>query len=135
MFARFREGLARAMVGRYGMDDLNRALCGLTLLLYIVNLFAHSLVLVLLELGAFWWMFFRVLSRNLWKRREENRKFMKLFGGVKKWFLLQKNKWKYRKTHVNRKCPGCKTVLRLPRRAGEHQVKCPTCGARFEVKV
>ncbi|MBR4865745.1 MAG: hypothetical protein IKU11_03590 [Clostridia bacterium] len=135
MFARFRDSLARFMMGRYGMDTLNRVLFALSMVLYFINLLAGSVTLVILEMVMLWCMFFRFLSRNTYKRSMENRKFMELFGRVKQWILLQKNKIKYRKTHVYRACPSCKMVLRLPRKAGEHEVKCPRCAARFRVKV
>ena len=135
MFARFRDAMSRSMMGRYGMDPLNRVLLVAAMALYLINLLVGSVILVLLELVMFWWMFFRFLSRNTYKRSEENRKFMGFWGSIKRWFLLQKNKFKYRKTHIYRKCPNCKTVLRLPRKKGEHEVKCPNCSSRFRVKV
>ena len=135
MFARLRDSLARCMMGRYGMDTLNRVLFAASMVLYFINLLAGSVTLVLLEMVMLWWMFFRFLSRNTNKRSAENYKFMVFFGRVKKWILLQKNKIKYRKTHVYRACPSCKTVLRLPRKKGEHQVKCPGCSSVFRVKV
>ena len=135
MFARFRDAMARFMMGRYGMDALNRILFAASMVLYLINLLVRSVPLVLLELIMIWWMVFRFLSRNTYKRSAENRKFMGFWGSLKRWFLLQKNKFKYRKTHVYRKCPSCKTVLRLPRKKGEHEVKCPSCSSRFHVKV
>ena len=135
MFARLRESLALMMMGRYGMDTLNRVLFAVSMVLYVANLLLGSVALVFLELVMLWWMIFRFFSRNTYKRSMENRKFMEFFGRVKRWILLQRNKIKYRKTHVYRKCPHCKMVLRLPRQKGEHQVKCPGCASRFHVKV
>ena len=39
-----------------------------------------------------------------------------------------------RKTHVFRRCPVCKKLLRLPRTEGEHGVNCPSCRAHFSLK-
>lgn len=135
MFARLRENLARMMMGRYGMDTLGRVLFVVSMILYFINLLTGSVTLVLLELVLLGWMFYRFFSRSTNKRSMENRKFLAFFGRVKRWLLLQKNKWKYRKTHVYRKCPHCQMVLRLPRQKGEHEVKCPGCASRFHVKV
>ena len=77
----------------------------------------------------------RFLTRNLPARRRENRRFLDFFRAIGRFFKLQKNKIRDRKTHVYKKCPSCKTVLRLPRVKGEHGVTCPKCRAHFEVKV
>ena len=54
-----------------------------------------------------------MLSRNLAKRRAENDLYLKLTKGIREWFLLQKNKWKYRRSHVYRTCPSCRAKIRL----------------------
>ncbi|MFR2916862.1 MAG: hypothetical protein ACLTKQ_08005 [Acutalibacteraceae bacterium] len=46
-----------------------------------------------------------------------------------------RDKWAFRKTHVFKKCPGCKAVLRLPRKKGKHTVNCPHCHKNFTVHV
>lgn len=54
---------------------------------------------------------------------------------TRKFFLLQKNKWRDRKTHVFRECTHCHAVLRLPKKSGSHTVKCPRCSEHFDVVV
>ncbi len=54
---------------------------------------------------------------------------------TRKFFILQKNKLRDRKTHVYRECPRCHAVLRLPKKAGSHRAKCPRCTESFEVLV
>jgi uncharacterized C2H2 Zn-finger protein len=73
------------------------------------------------------WMFSRMFSRNIAARKRENDKFCGFFK-------LRRNKFRDRKTHVYRKCPSCKAVLRLPKAKGKHFVVCPRCKNRFEVK-
>ena len=75
------------------------------------------------------------MSRNVYKRQEENRKFLKLFEKPKKFFELQKCKRRDRKTHVYKKCPSCKNNLRLPKVKGKHTAVCPCCKTRFDVKI
>ena len=65
----------------------------------------------------------------------ENRAFLRFFGKIRGWFVLQKNRFRDRKTHIYRKCPGCRRTLRLPKIKGDHTVCCPCCGKKFQVKV
>ena len=130
-----RERLYRFMQGRYGNDSLNKFLFAAYIILYIVNLFVYSFTLLLLETALVIWMFFRILSRNIYKRRAENEKFLKIMQKPKAFFALQKNKHRDRKTHVYKTCPSCKSTLRLPRQKGKHTAVCPRCARRFEVNI
>ena len=132
---RFRERLYALLNGRNGLDALSYTLLGLSAALLVVNLFLHSVILVVIEYALLAWVIFRFFSRNLAARQEENRRFVGFFQAVGRFFKLQKNKIRDRKTHVYRKCPSCKTVLRLPRVKGEHGVTCPKCRAHFDVQV
>ena len=131
----------RFMRGRYGGDTLNTVLLWLYIILvlayYIVSLLLSleaatprlflSLVYYLLTIPLIFLIFFRIFSRNVAKRRRENERFCGFFR-------LRKNKIRDRKTHVYRKCPSCRAVLRLPRAKGKHSVVCPRCKKRFEVR-
>ena len=103
--------------------------------LLIVNLFVHSVIIVIIEYLLLAWTIFRALSKNTYRRSIENGKFTAFWERLKRFFKLQKNKIRDRKTHVYRKCPHCKTVLRLPKIKGSHGVTCPRCSSRFDVKV
>ncbi|MCQ2446350.1 MAG: zinc-ribbon domain-containing protein [Clostridia bacterium] len=132
---RFREKLMNFMVGRNGYDQLCIATLGLAMALLIVNLFVHSVIIVIIEYLLLAWTIFRALSKNTYRRSIENGKFTAFWERLKRFFKLQKNKIRDRKTHVYRKCPHCKTVLRLPKIKGSHGVTCPRCSSRFDVKV
>ena len=132
---RFRERIARFMYGRYGGDNLNNFLLIAVAILMVVNIFVNSLVMYVVYMVLWCWTFFRMLSRNVYKRRAENEKFMKLWKPIKNELKLMKNKHRDRKTHVYKKCPKCKAVLRLPKQKVKHTVKCPKCSERFEVKI
>ncbi len=131
----FRERFFRFMSGRYGSDSLNRALLILYMILIVINLFLGSWILFILELALVIYLFFRMMSRNLYARRRENAWYCARVNRVKGFFRLRKQKRKDRKTHVFRKCPQCKNNLRLPKVKGSHTVKCPCCGNRFEIKI
>jgi uncharacterized C2H2 Zn-finger protein len=125
----------RFMYGRYGTDTLS------TVLLYVYFAFVLICTIVSIFVRSIWfslfyyvvasalvvWMFSRMFSRNIAARKRENDKFCGFFR-------LRKNKFRDRKTHVYRKCPACKAVLRLPKAKGKHFVVCPRCKNRFEVK-
>ena len=148
--AKFREKFALAqgkvnafMSGRYGNDQLNRTLtivwCVLLLLSTILSVFGAELWLVLaanlLCLAAAILVFFRFLSRKIFKRSAENEKYLKLHYAVTEFFKLQSLRWKGRKTHLYKKCPHCKKVMRLPRVNGKHTVRCPMCSQTYKVTI
>ena len=135
---RFKNRLYRFMYGRYGTygtDTLNKVLLwiylGWIVVCAIIELFIDSpwftLFYWIVTMALVWWMLFRNFSKNVAARRKENERFCGFFK-------LRKNKFKDRKTHVYRKCPKCKAVLRLPKAKGKHTVVCPRCKERFTVK-
>ena len=131
----FRERVAAFMAGRYGIDRLYYFLLAICFILIVINLFASSYVISIIESALFIYAIYRVMSRNIYKRQQENEKFLKLCKKPKKFLNLQKCKKRDRKTHVYRKCPSCRNNLRLPKEKGEHTVVCPCCKNRFNVKI
>lgn len=135
---KFRDKLARFMWGRYGIDGLYYGL----LVTYCVTLFAQRLIKIdalkavisLIGIAALVFMIYRVFSKNTSARRKENEIFMKIWTKTKNFFILQKNKIRDFKHYTYKKCPACKATLRLPRKKGTHNVVCPKCRNRFEVK-
>ena len=132
---KFKNKLYRFMYGRYGNDALNKFLLWMyiawILVCMVISLFTDSIWFSLFywvsSLALAIWIFARSFSRNIPARRKENEKFCGFFR-------LRKNKRRDRKTHVYRKCPECKAVLRLPKSKGKHFVVCPRCKNRFKVK-
>lgn len=128
-----RNALQRFMYGRYGNDQLNLFLIGTYLIFFflaaIMDTGLFSLLGELLLLLAL----FRMLSRNLAKRGEENRKFMKKATPVLQWLRLRKNILKD-KEHRYFRCPNCGQQLRVPRGKGKITVTCRSCGASFQEK-
>ena len=132
---KIREKLARFMSGRYGGDQLNSFILITVAILMVVNIFLDSLIMYVAYMLLWIWSLFRMLSRKIYKRRAENEKFLRLWTPIKNKFKLMKNKRRDRKTHVYKKCPRCKSVLRLPKQKGKHTVRCPKCSNRFDVKI
>lgn len=131
----FRERVARFMMGRNGIDALYHFLMIVCVVMVVVNAFVGSLIISTIETALVIYAFFRAMSRNVYKRRMENEKFLKIMKKPRDFFALLKCKRRDRKTHVFKKCPSCKNNLRLPRVKGKHTVVCPCCKNRFDVKI
>lgn len=128
-----RNAIQRFMYGRYGNDQLNMFLLGLYLLLYLVFIFARVGVLYWISFALLLMALFRLLSRNIERRRMENAKFMKAAGPVISWLHMRRNIHRD-KEHVYFKCPSCGQRLRVPRGKGQITVTCRSCGASFQEK-
>ena len=129
-----RERFARFMAGRNGNDQLNSFLLVITVILLVLgSVFTRRLGAVLYPLmfALMGFVYFRMLSRNVYTRQEENGKYlrwrMKLVGRVR----LLKERWKQRKDYKFFTCPSCKTVLRVPKGKGKIKLVCRKCGTSF----
>ena len=134
----FRYKLAQFFYGRYlsyGLDTLTTIITVFCLVISIVNLFVGSILLYILQTCLLIYMFYRLFSKNISRRQKENKIFADFFSNIKASKQLRKRIKSEKNTHVYKKCPHCKVVLRLPRKPGDHTVKCPRCGESFEVKV
>ena len=131
----FRDKVLRFFYGRYGNDQLNNAILALYVLLTIINIIKPSYKVTILTGVLLVTFFVRMLSRNIYRRQAENAKFMKIWAPAKNWLILTRDRIRDRKTHVYRKCPQCKSTLRLPRKPGVHQVACPKCRTKFGVRI
>lgn len=126
--------LRNFMAGRYGADHLNLALLAVSLLLSLFLGFVPVPFLGLLAYVPLFWGIYRMLSRNLLKRSEENRKFLAFWNQIKGWFQRKKNRINNQKYYRFYHCPGCKQTLRLPKGRGKIRITCPKCGRMFEKK-
>ena len=132
-----KEKFARFMVGRNGNDQLNLFLLGADLVLLIIaSIFGRSFgrYLYILVFAVLAYAYFRMLSRNTYKRREENGKYIqaryKLSAAVK----VRRERWIQRKDYKFFTCPSCKTTLRVPRGHGKIKIVCRKCGNSFTGK-
>lgn len=116
-------GMARFMAGRYGTDKLNMYILGLGVVLCIIAMFIPvsfaKLILTLLSYGLMIWTIFRSLSRNTYKRYQENRRFLQMIDRVKD------------RDHKYFNCPRCHQPVRVPRGKGKIAITCPKCKERF----
>ena len=121
--------IQKFMQGRYGVDELYKFLLGLYFSLFVVNLFFKSFILEIIGLVIVIFTFYRFFSKNISKRRRENRWYLRVKNILIKPFLQIKRNYKDRDYYVYKKCMGCKSILKLPlpKKRGIQKVKCPKC--------
>lgn len=126
-----REKLQRFMMGRYGMDEFSKFLMIVWLVLWGIDLFVNSGILSLLSLGLLVYMYYRMFSRNIQKRYQENVKYLNIKNMIVSKLRSEKSIMKQRKTHHIYKCPTCKQKIRIPRGKGRICITCPKCKTEF----
>lgn len=132
-----REKLARFMVGRNGNDQLNLFLYAVDAVLLIAAMIVRGPVGRVLYAAVFVLLgiiYFRMFSRNLPRRREENGKYLLLRYRLAAALKIRKEKWVQRKDYKFFTCPSCKTTLRVPRGHGKIKIVCRKCGNSFTGK-
>ena len=133
------------MVGRNGADHLSVALLWAGLILYllggIVGSIAVSVIFPILGIllnvtgfACYVLCVFRMFSRNVDKRRAENRRYVTLMEKKKTQRRQARVRFQNRKTYKYFKCPGCKAWLRLSRGKGVVTVTCSRCKTSFTQK-
>lgn len=130
-----RERFQRFMSGRYGADELSKTLSIAVVVCLVVSLFSGLLpvlsILYWIGLGLMVYNTYRMFSRNVSKRHEENQKFLnaRYQAAVKK--NARKKRWEQRDTYRFFKCPSCKQQVRVPKGRGKICITCPKCRAEF----
>ena len=122
------------MAGRNGNDALNRFLLVVVLVLMLFSLFLPSglsritnfLTIVLLG-----YSYFRMFSRNIYKRQTENAWYWEKRNRFVATLRLVKERWVQRKDYRFFSCPSCRTTLRVPRGKGQIKIVCRKCGTSF----
>ena len=127
--------LQRLMYGRNGSDQLGRAAIVAALVLDVVSMFViRNRHLQLVGILLYWvamalllYAIFRAFSKNLYKRREENSKFLQWTWKVKNGRSAAKARHADT-AHKYFTCKNCKTICRVPVGKGEIVITCPKCG-------
>lgn len=127
---KIRNAIYKFMYGRNGVDELGQFLLFFSSALIIVSLFVKGntryIFLILFWIIAIY-SYFRVFSRNIYKRQAENNWFKSKTNYLKTRFTQ-------RKTYKFYDCPKCKTHLRVPKGVGEITITCKKCGYQFDKK-
>ena len=132
-----REKLTRFMAGRNGNDQLNLFLLIVdVVLLLFASFFRDSFgkyiyIPVFALLG---YAYFRMFSRNVYRRREENGKYIRARYRVSVALRVRHERWIQRRDYKFFTCPSCRTTLRVPRGHGKIKIVCTKCGNSFTGK-
>lgn len=115
--------------GRNGFDDLAKASIIVSLGLMVIYILMPSniarLILYIISNALLIYGYFRILSKNVYKRVSENKKYL---GAIN----MAKTRWQQRKTHKFYRCPKCKTWLRVPKGRGKITITCVKCATKFD---
>ena len=131
-FSRLNDSVRKFMTGRYGTDEYAQFLLTVTLVLCILTLFIRNWVMYLLTALAFAWSYYRILSKDFERRREENERFRALESRFGRWCRVQKRKFDGRREYRFFKCPNCGQQVRVPRDKGRIRITCPKCHTQFD---
>lgn len=119
-------GFRSFMTGRYGTDKLNTVILVAGVVICLVSMFirvpAVNVILTVLSYGLLIWAIFRTLSRNTYRRYQENQRFFSFFDRLKD------------RKHRYFKCPRCRQRVRVPKGKGKIAITCPKCKERFVKK-
>ena len=129
-----KERIMRFMAGRNGNDRLNVFLVVVELVLLLLSaVFAKGLGRVLspFTLALLVYIYFRMLSRNLYKRQAENAWYLEKRSRFLSSFRLLKERWLQRRDFCFFRCPSCRTTLRVPKGRGKIKIVCRKCGNTF----
>ena len=134
MMYRLNTKMQQFMVGRYGADELGRFISVSTLVCLLVSLFTKWGILYWIGLFLIFYTYFRMFSKNVSKRYQENQKFLTLrYKAVAKWSIMKKH-FLERKIYRFYKCPQCKQKVRVPKGHGKICITCPKCKHEFVKK-
>lgn len=126
-----REKLYAFMRGRYGNDTLNNVLMVICIISFILDMFLHTSVITIIGYIAWFIALYRMFSRQVYKRNQENEKFMNLISPITRMKTLHQKR-KQDPTHKYYRCPSCHQIVRLPKGHGKVVVTCPKCQTQFE---
>ena len=126
--------LQKFMYGRYGVDELYNFLFKLYIVLLVIDLFVKWEVLLYIELIVVVIALYRMFSKNINRRKIENKQFLKIKNMVVKPFITF-SKQVRDKNNIYKKCYKCKTIIRLPLPSnyGVKYVRCPKCKKKLRV--
>ena len=138
---KMKQKLINFFSGRNGADTISKTVLWVAVLSVVVSWLTAgvangiiSAIFWLLALVMIIYSYWRILSRNIYKRRAENDRFLAATEGIRSRFrglkilMTQSTEYKFFK------CPSCGTVLRVPRGKGKVQITCKKCGDRFSGK-
>ena len=121
------------MAGRYGVDRLSQFLVIFAVLFSLFTRRLNSWSCQVIYFALLGWAIYRILSRNLYKRRKELDKYYSLTSGFRK-LTGDLTRRLSDRDHKYIKCKNCSTVMRVPKGKGNIVVTCPKCHNKIKTK-
>lgn len=126
----------RFMQGRYGVDQFAKFTMGVALVSIVLAIFVNTgsnagSLLDMLGLVVIVYTYFRIFSRNISKRAQENQKYLSATATIRQRLNKEKNLMKQRKDYHIYTCPSCGQKVRIPRGKGKIEISCPKCHSKF----
>lgn len=134
-----KEKFYRFMQGRYGVDQFSKFTMGAALVCIILSMFFRKAgvmgaLLDTVGMAALVYTYFRMLSKNISRRYEENKKYLMFSSKWRMRLNKEINLMKQRKEYHIYSCPGCGQKIRMPRGKGKIEISCPKCHTKFVKK-
>ena len=132
-----RNWLQRVMAGRYGVDEYSRFLNVVALVSLVLSILFNnglSVFFWLLAIISLVWTYFRMFSRNTYKRRAENNAYLTIRYSMTRKLSGLKQRTQQKRYYRFYKCPKCGITTRVPKGKGKIRITCPKCGEIFQRK-
>ena len=132
-----RNWLQRVMAGRYGVDEDSRFLNIVALVSLVLSILFNnglSVFFWLLAIISLVWTYFRMFSRNTYKRRAENNAYLTIRYNMTRKLSGLKQRMQQKRYYRFYKCPKCGITTRVPKGKGKIRITCPKCGEIFQRK-
>ena len=120
------------MQGRNGVDQFARFTMGVALAAIVLTLFTGTrsgigAFLDLFGMAAIVYTYFRIFSKNISKRYQENQKYLQMTDKLRARFQKEKRMMSQRKDYHIYSCPGCGQKIRFKK----VEIECPKCHTKF----
>lgn len=125
------------MAGRYGGDDYGRFLSVVAIVLVVISVIFSNLVSIIssitfiLGLLLIFYCYYRMFSRDVVSRSEENQKYLNNRYQISVARQQRKERNAQKADFKFFKCPKCGVLNRIPKGKGKIEVTCPKCGEKF----
>ena len=104
-----KEKIRQFMIGRYGTDGLNQFLNIASLVLILVYILTRLPLLLYVGVVLLGLCYYRMFSRNISKRTEENYKYYAVKDRIRNQFSGLKDQWDNRRLYHYYRCPQCRS--------------------------
>lgn len=119
------------MQGRYGVDQLSMGLLILMIVITLIGQLFNQIWLIYFSWVPLILCYMRILSKNTYKRYQENLIFIRLWNPIQYKIDNKIKHIKSLKKFRYYKCKECGQSLRVPRGRGKLEIKCPKCKYTF----